>query len=219
MKINILLADADGRLKEMMPVVGRASQRVEAFMGSKFDFSYGINVVFSSMGLFQIPEDGVGGRTLWCDFVMITIDTTRELNEDILFEMICHEVAHAIRWSRNTERINSLFDGIINEGLATVVEEMAVRENKTNEISFFIETVIGRSAQENEKILSALKPELDNEHYNYDEIFFEGNNVLPRWAGYSLGYYLVKKYLATEKREIWQAIFDDYSSFRKVLVG
>ena len=46
-----------------------------------------------------------------------------------------------------------------------------------------------------------VRNKLDSNEYNYDEIFFNGNDKLPRWSGYSLGYYLVKKYLEkTNKR-------------------
>lgn len=37
---------------------------------------------------------------------------------------------------------------------------------------------------------------------------------LPRWAGYSLGYYLVKRYLERTGKKIEEAFFDKYADFR-----
>ncbi len=42
----------------------------------------------------------------------------------------------------------------------------------------------------------------------YDTIFFNGNDDLPRWSGYSLGYYLVKKYLEKTGKKIEEAFVD-----------
>lgn len=48
---------------------------------------------------------------------------------------------------------------------------------------------------QNERILEKLRSQLDSNYYDYDTIFFNGNDELPRWVGYSLGYYLVKNIL------------------------
>lgn len=68
------------------------------------------------------------------------------------------------------------------------------------------------------KILSELWEQLDFNDYNYDEIFFNGNDKLPRWAGYSVGYYLVKKYLEKTNKKIEDAFADKYADFRVVLL-
>ncbi len=38
---------------------------------------------------------------------------------------------------------------------------------------------------------------------------------LPRWAGYSLGYYFVKEYLERTGKKIEEAFFDKYADFRE----
>ncbi len=38
---------------------------------------------------------------------------------------------------------------------------------------------------------------------------------LPCWAGYSLGYYLVKRYLERTGKKIEEAFFDKYADFRE----
>ena len=129
--------------------------------------------------------------------------------------MVAHELCHAARWGKNDEWASSLFDNIISEGIATYIEAEFVknREEKT----VFIETILGRADSKNEKILENLHDKLNFGDYNYDEIFFNGNDELPRWAGYSLGYCLVKKYLGKTNRKIEDAFADKYIDFKIVL--
>lgn len=130
--------------------------------------------------------------------------------------MVAHELCHAARWGRNNEWINSLFDGVINEGIATYLEAEFVK-NRT-EKTVFIKTILGRSDEENEKILEKLRSQLDSNYYNYDTIFFNGSNEIPRWAGYSLGYYLVRKYLKKTGKKIEDAFFDKYADFKATVL-
>ena len=80
-----------------------------------------------------------------------------------------------------------------------------------------IKTITGRSEKDNEKILELLRNKLDSDDYNYDEIFFNGNSELPRWSDYSLGYYLVKKYLRKTHKKIEDAFADKYADFKITL--
>ena len=86
------------------------------------------------------------------------------------------------------------------------------------EKTVFIKTIQGRSDEENEKILEKLRSQLDSNYYNYDTVFFNGNNEIPRWAGYSLGYYLVRKYLKKTGKKIEDAFFDKYADFKATVL-
>ena len=81
----------------------------------------------------------------------------------------------------------------------------------------FIKTILERTDEENEKIYESLREQIDSNYYDYDAIFFNGNDDLPRWAGYSLGYYLVKKYLEKTGKKIEDAFADKYADYRTVL--
>ena len=83
--------------------------------------------------------------------------------------------------------------------------------------SIFIKDILKRTDSENKNILKILRSHLDSNNYDYDTIFFYGNKELPRWAGYSLGYYLVKKYLEKTGKSIEDAFADKYANFRMVL--
>ena len=97
------------------------------------------------------------------------------------------------------------------------LERMTQFKDK-KEKQFFIKTIIERPDKENEKILGLLLDQLESGSYDYGAIFFNGNKVLPRWAGYSLGYYFVKKYLEKTNKTIEDAFADKYSDYRLVLL-
>lgn len=129
--------------------------------------------------------------------------------------MLVHELGHAARWGKNDEWMNTLFDGMISEGVATYFGTEYAKNN--SEKQFFTKTILERSNEENERILNELRGNLDDKHYDYNTIFFTGNDKLPRWSGYSLGYYLVKKYLEKTHKTIEEAFADKYEDFRIVL--
>ena len=135
--------------------------------------------------------------------------------ENLISENVVHEFCHAARWGKNDEWIKCLFDGLIFEGLACVLEAEFVKDR--SEKSLFIKTILERTDENNEKILEELRDQLDSNHYNYDTIFFNGNDKLSRWSGYSLGYYLVKKYLEKTGKKIEEAFADKYADFRIIL--
>ena len=104
---------------------------------------------------------------------------------------------------------------MIFEGLACVFEAEFVKDR--SEKSLFIKTILERADDENEKILEKLHDQLDSNCYDYDTVFFNGNNELSRWSGYSLGYYLVKKYLEKTGKKIEETFADKYADFRIIL--
>lgn len=75
---------------------------------------------------------------------------------------------------------------------------------------FFLEEVQKSYPEQAKEILSVLSGDLNATTYDYNTIFYTGNEVLPRWAGYKLGYYLVRKYLERSGSSIVEATFDGY---------
>lgn len=154
---------------------------------------------------------GVLGLPIIIEFAINEEKATKNL----ISEMVAHELCHAARWGKNDEWINSLFDGMISEGIATYLEAEFVKDRE--EKTFFIKTILERTDEKNKKILEELRDQLDSNHYDYDTIFFNGNDKLSRWLGYSLGYYLVKKYLEKTGKKIEEAFADKYADFRIIL--
>lgn len=214
-KVNILLTEANGNLSDKKAIITSAIKTAEDFVFPKLKINWDIDMLVTNR-LYDIiiPEDGVGGRTRTSDFIEFAINEEKA-DENLISEMAVHELCHAARWGKNDEWIQSLFDGVINEGLATYLEAEFVKDRK--EKTVFITTILKRTDEENEKILRNLRDQLDSNCYDYETVFYNGNDNLPRWSGYSLGYYLVKKYLERANKTIDTAFANNYAQFKVIL--
>lgn len=210
----MLLTEANGNLSSSKEMIVGAVKTTEEYVFHKLKIDWDIDLLVTNrLCDIIIPEDGVGGRTRTSDFIEFAIN--EKATENLISEMMAHELCHAARWGKNKEWINSLFDGIISEGIATYLEAEFVKDRE--EKTVFIKTILERADNENDKILEKLRDQLDSNYYDYDTIFFNGNNELPRWSGYSLGYYLVKKYLKKINKTIEDAFTDKYADFKIAL--
>lgn len=214
-KINLFITEANGNLSGKKELILNAAKKAEEYVFPKLKIDWDIDVVITNRVYeFIIPEDGVGGRTYASDFILISINEDK-ITENILVETFVHELCHAARWGKNDEWMNTLFDGMINEGIATYFESEFVKDRSEKQL--FLKTVVERSDEENEKIHEELKDQLRNERYDYQTIFFNGNDKLPRWSGYSLGYLTVKKYLEKSGKTIEEAFADKYADIEAAL--
>lgn len=214
-RLNVFLANSNGNLNKVEKLIKEAVIDAESYVFPKLGINWNIDLMITNhMTFVLIPEDGVGGRTYWSDLITVCIDEEK-MTEPKLTELLIHELCHAARWGKNDEWINTLFDNIINEGIATYFEAEFAKDR--NEKQFFIKTILERSDEENKRILDKLRNQLDSSRYDYDMIFFNGDNELPRWSGYSIGFYLVKKYLEITGKKIEDAFADKYIDFRIAL--
>ena len=215
-KVNVLLTEANGSLSNNKEMIIDAVKAAEGYAFSKLKIDWDIDLLVTNR-LYDIiiPDDGVGGCTQTSDFIEFAIDEEKA-TENLISEMVAHELCHAARWGKNDEWINSLLDGVISEGIATYLEAEFVKDR--NEKTVFIKTILERSDEENEKILEKLRSQLDSNYYDYGTIFFNGSNELPRWSGYSLGYYLVRKYLKKTGKKIEDAFADKYADFKTIVL-
>ena len=215
-KINVLLANSNGNLRNIEQMIKEAVKEAELYAFSRLNIDWDIDLVVTNhMPFMLIPEDGIGGRTYWSDLITICVDEEK-LTKSKMTEMLVHELCHAARWGKNNEWMNTLFDGLINEGIATYFE--AEFAKNLEEKTVFIKTILERSDEENKKIFEKLCDQLESKSYDYETIFFNGNDELPHWAGYSLGYYLVKKYLKKTGKKIEDAFADKYAEFRAIVL-
>lgn len=214
-KINVLFANANGNFDEIKDTILAAVKEVESYAFSRLKIDWDIDVVVSANAYsIIIPEDGVGGQTFSSNFIVSALDL-KTMSILRFKEMLAHELGHAARWGKNDEWMNTLFDGMISEGIATYFGTEFAKNN--SEKQFFTRAMLERSDEENERILNELRGNLDDKNYDYQTIFFTGNDKLPRWSGYSLGYYLVKKYLEKTHKTIEEAFADKFEDFRIVL--
>lgn len=159
-----------------------------------------------------IPEDNIGGRTYFGNMVFIMSNDFSEVSEDILFEIICHESSHALRYWFLPEYGNTLLDTMVLEGLAVCLEEESMRDNEKRQ--FFLKEVLKTSDSEMINIYNLIKDDFNSTDSDYiNKVLFDGDENIPRWAGYKLGYYIVRKYLAENNKSVFEANFDSYVKF------
>ena len=213
-KVNVLLTEANGNLSDKKEMIKNAVKTAKKYVFPKLKIDWDVDILVTNRIPMIIPENGAGGYTFSADFIRINIDNDKA-TENLISENVVHELCHAARWGKNDEWTKSLFDGLIFEGIACTLEAEFAKDK--SEKTLFIRNVLERSDKENEKILAEIRDKLDSNEYNYDEIFFNGNDKLPRWSGYSLGFYLVKKYLEKTHKKIEDAFADKYAEFKIAL--
>lgn len=194
--IHLLIANASEYFTEAdISMMHSAAKSAETYISGAYPFDYNVDIIIAppSFMINTIPEDGISGRTYGSRLIAMAIDVQQaDIREDIIFETICHEMAHSLRWEKLPEYSKTMLDAIIFEGLAITVEEKAMKDCGRQRQQFFLTEMQNTSQAAIDAIIAELKPSFEHEDYDYESIFFTGNERLPRWAGYKLGYHLVK---------------------------
>lgn len=219
-KINLLVANAGNTFTDNeITLFQRAVNAAEEYLTAHFEFDYTVDAVLTAPSFLipTIPEDGIGARTYNSRFIVFVIDPRQaRLTEDIAFESLCHEMSHSLRWEKLPEHGTTLFHDMILEGLAVALEEKALADTNREQQQYFLTQMQTTSDTMIKNIIAELESKLHSGDYDYLKTFFTGDNSLPRWAGYRVGYYLVKKYLEQTSTTIEQATLASYGSFKDI---
>lgn len=220
-KINLLIANANDKFtNDEVATFQKAAKAAEDFISANFNFDYDVDIVITAPVylLPTIPEDGITARTYTSHFIVVVIDKHQAaITEDIVFETICHEMSHSLRWEKLPEYGDTLFKDMVLEGLAIVLEEKAMADTKRKQTQYFFKTMQETDQAMIDGIILQLKDEFNSGQYDHQKVLFTGDDKLPRWAGYRLGYYFVKKYLDATGGTINEATLASYGDFEKVL--
>jgi hypothetical protein len=151
-----------------------------------------IDVLITSDANGAIPEIGIGGRMLNPHLVLISLDpkfpNLMKFLPERLESSLAHEFHHCMRFS-NVGSTKTLLEALIAEGLA---DHFTIEV--TNKAANLWCTAL--SPKQIQIYLEKAKNEYNNRMYNHRAWFFgKGDTDIPRWTGYSLGFYLVKKFL------------------------
>ena len=217
-KIHIHIANANQTFTNAeITILKNATQKAEGFISATFtQFDYEVDVIIAtpSFILPTIAEDGIAGKTLHSRLIILSLDKNQhEISEGFIFETICHEMSHSLRWEKLPEYAETMFDGMILEGLAVALEEEAMIKTGRQDKQFFLKEIQETPRAEIDKMITVLKDKFEDKIYDYNKIFFAGDDILPRWAGYRLGYYFVKQYLHQTDQDIVQATLASYKDF------
>ena len=217
-KIHIYIANANQTFTNAeITILKNATQKAEDFISATFtQFDYEVDVIIAtpSFILPTIAEDGIAGKTLHSRLIILSLNKNQhEVSEGFIFETICHEMSHSLRWEKLPEYAETMFDGMILEGLAVALEEEAMIKTGRQDKQFFLKEIQETPRAEIDKMITVLKDKFEDKIYDYNKIFFTGDDILPRWAGYRLGYYFVKQYLRQTDQNIVQATLASYKDF------
>ncbi len=139
--------------------------------------------------------DGVGGFSGDKNVFQLFLNPTHPNWEESLAYTVAHEYHHSQYW--NYHNFDTVKTGIQAEGLAEHFREellggphapwaVAIKEDQVD------------------KWIPKVLPELDSGEA-YDGIFY-GSDDYPMWLGYSLGYWLVKRYREQHPEKTWQEL-------------
>ncbi|MBB3965833.1 DUF2268 domain-containing putative Zn-dependent protease [Rhizobium metallidurans] len=190
MKLNIHFLEAEGSLAPWHAVMktqaDAVADRIDKIVPPEFR-RHAIDVVVHYLPDETIPELGFGGSCFRRGLVTINLDPGAPGFEDRLAQgvfgrTLAHELHHAMRWDACGYGF-SLGEALVSEGLADI----------------FSETVTGvsappwASASINGSWPALLNQAEHNQDYDHAAWFY-GTGELPRWAGYTIGYRLVRLY-------------------------
>lgn len=153
--------------------------------------------IFPTIAKFTIQKlGGVSGFSIWKNTISIGIYPTENW-EVTLREIVCHELAHALELNFN-ER-TTIGDNLVFEGVAEHFRENFIGGKKAD----WVESISRDTALE---IFNETKSKLDTINEKLNTELFYGSERYPLWAGYAIGYYIVKDYLKKQSKLDWEKI-------------
>jgi uncharacterized protein YjaZ len=141
--------------------------------------------------------DGSSGFCTNRNCILILLNL-KSFTESTLKNTLVHELTHAINPHYDMGHM-SVGEGIVFDGVAENFREITVDKNKSK-------MVLNIKEKDISSLFIKIKPILGSKNRNdYSDVFF-GTGKYPLWAGYALGYYLIKKYISRHKNLKWKDI-------------
>ena len=141
----------------------------------------GVDVVVIDDPKQTTVEWGVGAVTQGPHFIMMALDSSREITKYRVTTTLLHEFYHAMRW-RGAECEGTLGRRLVSEGLAQLFEEQVLGEAP------FLSRV---NVSENE--IRRANSALDDAQFDQGT-WFDGNADVTKHFGYTYGYQLCRTY-------------------------
>ncbi len=159
---------------------------------------------FKNIYLFILPTfnkfyskklNGIGGYCTWENCIFIFIDPIKGWKKNFKINL-AHELAHAVSPFYLINK--TILDWLVLDGLAENFQE-----NINKKKSQITKAISKKRAM---KIFIKIKEKLNTDDEQlHRELFYE-NKKYPLWAGYSIGYHIVKEYLKKQKNIDWNKI-------------
>jgi hypothetical protein len=163
-----------------------------------------------------IPEIGMGGFTPNGTEVRIAIDpASPHMAHSIataLFPLLAHELHHARRW-QTVGYGSTLLEAMVAEGLADHFSiEVAGTEPPPWSVAL--------SGADLETWTDRVRADWSSSPYDHAAWFFGADPAIPRWAGYAIGFEMVRAYLSANSSRRASGLFaEPASSFVSAAAG
>jgi uncharacterized protein YjaZ len=157
-----------------------------------------------------IPEIGVGGYSPDAEKLFIWLDPNYANFENAIRQnlpgTLAHEAHHTARWG-SVGYGETLLEGVISEGLADHFD----MEITGGGVPPWAREVSGNDL---EVLLERAQKEFDSKEYDEKAWMFgsEEKNI-PRWTGYSIGFELVKRYMAKSGKKASELVDTEAKEF------
>ena len=191
MPVALHIASSD---PEMAPVAVRLRQLVESavlWVNDQVGLP-NIDIVAYRNPMGVIPEIGVCGFSPTANLVLLSVDPMNDnfsKGMDITVPAtIVHELHHCLRWS-NPGYGETLREALVTEGLAQHFET-----DFRKGVPPFYSVALDQPTLS--RLESQARKEYDKQSYSHSDWFFGSvERGIPRFAGYSLGFHLVGRFL------------------------
>jgi len=164
-------------------------------------------ILFESESYAIIEEYGFGAVTENQEALVLTLSPDKsDLSESLkkyYCALIAHELHHAVRFQKYPYRRGgfTLYESIIFEGLGEVFQEELYPDAPLHinpEVTGLVDWI----------------KRVKNEDTKYDyNAWFYGTGDIPRWAGYTIGYQIVKRTLINKKITAADAVWMNPEEF------
>jgi uncharacterized protein YjaZ len=201
--IQVHLLRASGRLEPLLErltrVTDHALERIQGLMPVD-----AVDIVFYDNPSWTIPETGISGYAPDAHLVQIWLDpSSGALEAGLEVELsatLAHELHHARRW-RDPGYGSTLLEALVTEGLAQCFE-WPFRDGQPPIYARALEPA------QVDAILGLARAEFNAPRYDHRAWFITGDaqKGIPRWAGYTLGYTMVKRFLEITAQTPAQAV-------------
>lgn len=169
-----------------------------------------VDVIVADNASSAIPETGVGGYASTAHLVYINIDPQFKDLSIVLDAEIQSTLAHELHHCARMDSVGYgkiLFEQIISEGLADHFD-MEINGGDPKPWSVAIH------GAELDGLLKKAESEFDHECNHSDWFFGTNTKVIPRWAGYSLGYKIVGDYIQKTGKKASELVNAEAGIFR-----
>lgn len=201
----LLFANVDGSMSDVKPKIRSALKKAAATAKADLKLD-NIDVICLNDKRAVIGAVGVGGQTPSRQYTFLYIDPSKAIDENEIYYTLCHEFHHARRYDR-LGYDKTLFDSLISEGLAVAFEAEVSRGKG------FISSTL-RKRNKTKLLIEKCKAHFNDPNFSHYKWFISSkSNELPYWAGYEMGYFIVREYLTKHNKKASELVLEPPKTF------